>query len=238
MAAANKQSIDRRQRLIHALDVATAEEARRRVETLDDAVIFYKIGLELLLGGEALALIDWLRERDKKIFVDVKLYDVPQTVARAVAQLARLGVDFATVHGNEAILGAAADSKGDLKLLAVTALTSLDEDDIRGMGFPCDLETLVGARAAAARRLGCDGVVCAGSDIKALRRDLGDDALLIVPGVRGAEAPRHDQKRVTTPEQAFADGADYIVVGRWIAEADDPKRRALELQQIAQNHFS
>ena len=238
MPATNRPSnIDRRERLIHALDVATADEARRVAEALGDAVVFYKIGLELLLGGEAFALIDWLRERDKKIFVDVKLFDVPRTVARAVAQLARRGIDFATVHGNDDILRAAVDSKGDVRLLAVTALSSLDQRDMEMMGFPCDIETLVGARAANARKLGCDGVVCAGSDIAKLRRDLDPDMLVVTPGVRPADAPRHDQKRVTTPRAALEAGADYIVVGRWIAEAEDPRRHALELQAIIEQCF-
>ena len=158
--------MDNRDRLIFALDVPEADQARQLAEQLGDAVTFYKLGLELMMAGGYFELIDWLIERDRKVFVDLKFFDVPATVGRAVARLASRGVTFATVHGNQGIMEAAAAAKGDeLKILAVTALTSLDRGDLDDLGFSCDVADLVLSRARRALEAGCDGVVASGLEL-------------------------------------------------------------------------
>jgi len=223
-------SIPANERLIFALDVSHAIAARGLVDDLGDAVTFYKIGLELALAEGFLDLVDWLRERDKKVFVDLKLFDVPATVARAVHRLSERGVDFATVHGNQGILEAAAEAKGgNLKILGVTALTSLDQGDLEDLGFQCDIESLVLSRAKRALAAGCDGVVSSGLEVAALRQHAPDKLITVTPGIRPV-ANDDDQKRVMTPTQAIAAGADYLVVGRPIRDADDPKAAAEAIQ--------
>jgi orotidine-5'-phosphate decarboxylase len=217
------------ERLIHALDVPAADQARTSVEKLGDAVRFYKIGLELLMAGGYFELLDWLIAKDKKVFVDLKFFDVPQTVRAAVRALRSRGADFATVHGNDAMLKAAVEAKGDTKILAVTALTSLDRADLDDLGFHCDIEALVLSRARRALEMGCDGVISSGLEALALRQHLGDRLLVVTPGIRPVENV-DDQKRVVDVEDAFKNGADYIVVGRPIRNADDPKTAAKKIQ--------
>ncbi len=221
-----------RDRLIFALDVPEAERARELVEQLGDAVGFYKIGLELMMAGGYFELIDWLLERDKKVFTDLKFFDVPATVGRAVARLASRGVSFATVHGNQSIMEAAAAAKGEqLKILAVTVLTSLDRGDLDDLGFSCDVGELVLSRARRALEAGCDGVVASGLELPAMRKAIDRRLLVVTPGIRPVEnRPADDQKRVVTVEQAFQDGADYIVVGRPIRDAADPRAAAEAMQ--------
>ena len=231
------KSIPNKERLIVALDVPDAASAQNMVETLGDAVEFYKIGLELCMSGEYFELLDWLAARGKKIFVDLKFFDVPATVGRAVAQLNGRGVTFATVHGNDSIMQAAADNKGDVQILAVTVLTSLDRGDLDDLGFDCDVEDLVLSRAARASKLGCDGVVASGQEAQAMREKLGHGFLVITPGIRPVDND-DDQKRVVTPAQAFANGADYIVVGRPIRDAADPKAAAMAIQAEIENALS
>lgn len=228
-------SIPVRERLIMALDVASFAEARRVVGLLGDAVVFYKLGLELLMTGDYFSLVDWLKFRGKRIFVDLKFFDVPETVARAVHLLSGRGVDFATVHGNDAIMEAAARAKGPLKILAVTALTSLDQGDLRDLGFDCDVQQLVLSRARRAFALGCDGVISSGMEVPRLREGVDRKLIVVSPGIRPVEnRPADDQKRVVTVEQALRNGADYIVVGRPIRDAADPGRAAEAIQaQIA-----
>ena len=219
-------------RLIFAMDVPEADQARKLAEQLGDAVTFYKVGLELLMAGGYFQLIDWLTDHEKKVFVDLKFFDVPATVGRAVARLARRGATFVTVHGNQGIMEAAADAKGDLKILAVTALTSLDRGDLDDLGFQCDVGQLVLSRARRALEAGCDGVVASGLEIRAMRREVDRRLLVVTPGIRPVDnRPEDDQKRVVTVEQAFADGADYIVVGRPIRDAADPRAAAEAIQQ-------
>ena len=219
-------------RLIFAMDVPEADQARKLAEQLGDAVTFYKVGLELLMAGGYFQLIDWLTDHEKKVFVDLKFFDVPATVGRAVARLARRGVTFATVHGNQGIMEAAADAKGDLKILAVTVLTSLDRGDLDDLGFQCDVGQLVLSRARRALEAGCDGVVASGLELRAMRREVDRQLLVVTPGIRPVDnRPEDDQKRVVTVEQAFADGADYIVVGRPIRDAADPRAAAEAIQQ-------
>jgi orotidine-5'-phosphate decarboxylase len=223
--------MDNRDRLIFALDVPEADEARALAERLGDAVTFYKLGLELMMAGGYFELIDWLIERDKKVFADLKFFDVPATVGRAVARLAERGVTFATVHGNQGIMEAAALAKGRVKVLAVTALTSLDRGDLDDLGFDCDVEALVLSRARRALEAGCDGVVASGLELAAVRKAIDARLLVVTPGIRPVEnRPEDDQKRVVTVEQAFTDGADYIVVGRPIRDAADPRAAAEAIQ--------
>jgi orotidine-5'-phosphate decarboxylase len=226
----SQKDIPVEERLIHALDVPTAATAKEWVAELGDAVQFYKIGLELFMADGYFQLLDWLIGKDKKVFVDLKFFDVPETVRAAVRKLRNRSVFFATVHGNDAMLRAAAEEKGDIKILAVTALTSLDKADLEDLGFKCDVEALVLSRARRALEAGCDGVISSGLEARILREDLGDKLLVITPGIRPVENV-DDQKRVVDVEDAFKNGADYIVVGRPIRNAEDPKAAAQAIQQ-------
>ena len=228
----------RGERLIVALDFPSAADAQAVVERLGDAASFYKVGLELLMSGGAFELIDWLGARGKKVFADFKFFDVPETVAAAVRALARRGVTFATVHGNQAIMEAAGKEKGPVKILAVTALTSLDRGDLDDLGFRCDVEQLVLSRARRALEAGCDGVVSSGLEAPMLKRELGGRLLVVTPGIRPVEnRPADDQKRTVDAAQAFRNGADYIVVGRPIRNAPDPRAAALALQRTIAEIF-
>jgi orotidine-5'-phosphate decarboxylase len=238
-ARPDMKSPPRGERLIVALDVPGAEEARRLVERLGDSVSFYKVGLELFMSGGAFELIRWLKQRGNKVFADFKLFDVPETVASAVRSLARHGADFATVHGNQAIMEAAAREKGSMKILAVTALTSLDRGDLDDLGFGCDVEALVLSRARRALEAGCDGVVSSGLEAPALKRELGARLLVVTPGIRPVEnRPVDDQKRTVDVAQAFRNGADYIVVGRPVRNAADPRAAALAIQATIAEIFT
>jgi orotidine-5'-phosphate decarboxylase len=225
-------NIATRDRLIFALDVPDCERARALVEELGDAVTFYKIGLELMMTGAYFDLLDWLLARDKKVFADLKLFDIPATVAASVRLLKDRGASFLTVHGNQSIMEAAAANKGDtLKVLGVTVLTSLDRGDLDDLGFHCDVEALVLSRARRALEAGCDGVVSSGLEAASLREHLDSRLLVIAPGIRPvANKPDGDQKRVVSVEQAFGNGADYIVIGRPIRDAGEPRAAAEAIQ--------
>jgi len=226
-------------RLIFALDVPGAEEALRLVETLGDAVRFYKLGLELFTSGAYFELVDRLLDQGKKIFADLKLYDVPETVAAAVRQLRKRPITFTTVHGNDSIMAAAAREKGDLKILAVTVLTSLDQNDLRDLGYQAEIHDLVLSRARRAWELGCDGVIASGLEARSLRDSLGEGVLIVTPGIRPVEnRPADDQKRVVNVEQAIRNGADYLVIGRPIRNAPDPYRAAMQIQETLQGLFT
>jgi orotidine-5'-phosphate decarboxylase len=223
--------IPSRDRLIFAMDVADASEARQTVEQLGDGVTFYKIGLELFMAGGYFELLDWMVARDKKLFVDLKFFDIPATVAAAVKRLNGRGVTFTTVHGNQAIMEAAAAAKEDVKVLAVTVLTSLDRGDLDDLGFQCDVQQLVLSRAKRALATGVDGVVSSGMEAEMLRNHLDHKLLVVTPGIRPVDnRPSDDQKRVLTPTAAFQAGADYIVVGRPIRDAADPRAAAERIQ--------
>jgi len=224
-----KKNIPVRERLILALDVPSAAEARQLVQRLGDSVMFYKLGLQLFMAGGYFELVEWLRARDKQVFVDLKFFDVPETVKSAVAQLTNRDVKFVTVHGNDDILQAAVAVKQKLNILAVTVLTSLDQHDLNDLGFQCDVEELVLSRARRALRIGCDGVVSSGLEAAKLRSDLGNNFLVVVPGIRPV-ANDDDQKRTVKVRDAFANGADYIVVGRPIRQAPDPQAVAVGMQ--------
>ena len=228
------KAINNKDRLIVALDVPTVAAAKKMVETLGDAVSFYKIGLELFMSGEYFELLDWLKTQNKKIFVDLKFFDVPATVGRAIKQLNGLGVTFATIHGNDSIMRSAAENKGDVQVLAVTVLTSLDRGDLDDLGFDCEVDKLVLSRAKRAVELGCDGVVASGLEAPVMRENLGHNFMIVSPGIRPVDND-DDQKRVVTVEQAFKNGADYIVIGRPIRDAADPKAAAQAVQEQITN---
>ena len=225
--------IPSRERLIVALDVPDIPAARALVGRLGDAVVFYKIGLELFMGGGFFEFLDDLRAQKKKVFVDLKFFDIPETVARAVKSLAERGADFCTIHGNQAIMEAAAKAKSNgLRVLAVTALTSLDRGDLDDLGFKCDVGELVLSRARRALAAGCDGVVSSGLEVERLRKEIGSKLVCVTPGIRPVEnTAESDQKRVMTPAAAIKAGADYIVVGRPIRDAKDPKAAAEAIQR-------
>jgi len=233
-----RKSIAPRDRLIVALDLSSADEAREFVNRLGEAVTFYKVGLELFMAGGYFELIDWLVRHKKKVFVDLKFFDVPETVRSAVRGLRNKGITFATVHGNQAILEAAGRDKGDVKILAVTVLTSLDRGDLDDLGFQCDVERLVVSRARRALEAGCDGVISSGLEAPIIRREVGERILVVTPGIRPVEnRPADDQKRTVDVAQAFANGADYIVVGRPIRHAADPRAAAGAIQETIRSCF-
>lgn len=226
------KEIQSRARLMLALDVPDPTEARTLVSDLGDSVIFYKIGLELFLSGGYFDLADWLRDREKKVFADLKLFDVPQTVASAVRQLVTRDVDYVTVHGNDAILRAAADAAGgELGILAVTVLTSLDQADMEDLGFQTDVSAVVVSRARRAAEIGCAGVIASGHEAAAIRAVVPEGFRIVVPGIRPpAASGTDDQKRTVDVEDAFRAGADHIVMGRPIRNAPDPRAAAQDVQ--------
>ncbi len=228
----SNQNIASKDRLIFAVDVPDCGRARELVTELGDAVTFYKIGLELMMSGGYFELLAWLLAMDKKVFCDLKFFDIPATVGSAVSQLKDRGASFVTVHGNQSIMEAAAQNKGDsLKVLGVTVLTSLDRGDLDDLGFACDIEELVISRARRALEAGCDGVISSGLEVPKLREQIGQKLLVVTPGIRPVDnKPAGDQKRVVTVETAFANGADHIVVGRPIRDAADPRAAAEAIQ--------
>jgi orotidine-5'-phosphate decarboxylase len=219
-------------RLIVALDLPDVVQARALVDALGDSVSFYKIGLELGYSGKGFAFSTELIERGKKIFFDLKLHDIPNTVERATAQIARRGVEFLTVHAFPQTMAAAKKGAAgsDLKLLAVTVLTSYDDDDLAAAGYRYQVRDLVPHRAQQAVALGMNGLVAAASEAAELRRTLGPDVLIVTPGIRRAGGDSGDQKRVATPKAAIEAGADYLVVGRPITAASDPRAAAEAIQ--------
>jgi orotidine-5'-phosphate decarboxylase len=233
-----RAAIPARERLIFAMDVPDAGAARRLADTLGESVSFYKIGLELFMSGGGFELLDWLVGRGKRVFVDLKFFDVPATVAAAVRNLRNRGVTFTTVHGNQAIMEAAVTAAGDVGVLAVTVLTSLDRGDLDDLGFQCDVEALVLSRARRALAAGCAGVVSSGLEAKQLRAGVDDRLIVVTPGIRPVEnRPADDQKRVVGAADAFSNGADYIVVGRPIRDAADPRAAAESIQATIAAQF-
>ncbi len=210
--------------IIIALDVETADQARELTAKLGDAVDFYKVGMELYAGA-GLDLVRELTGQGKKVFLDMKFYDIGETVRRAVAQVAKLGVQFLTVHGSKAVMAAAVQGRGaaDLKLLAVTVLTSFDQTDLADLGYPCKVSDLVSLRVRNAMAAGIDGLVCSPLEVAGVRAEAGPGAILVTPGVRSAGADTGDQKRVATPAAALRNGADYLVIGRQVTRAQDPR---------------
>lgn len=228
-----RTEIPTHERLICALDVPDAEAARALVRQLGDAVSFYKIGMELCMAPGFFELLDWLKAEQKKVFVDLKFFDIPETVARAIRNLSERGADFATVHGNQSIMEAAAKAKsGHTKVLAVTALTSLDQGDLTDLGFQVDVAELVLSRARRALQAGCDGVVSSGLEVPRLRLEAPRELICVTPGIRPVEnRVEADQKRIATPAAAIKAGADYLVIGRPIRDAADPRAMAQAIQR-------
>jgi orotidine-5'-phosphate decarboxylase len=226
----SSKAIPTRDRLILALDVPSLDEGKRWVERLGDSVNFYKLGLQFLMTGHYFEMVDWLDAQGKKVFADVKFFDIPETVRLAVEQLSTRKVAFATVHGSDSMIEAAVSARGRLKILAVTVLTSLDRGDLEDMGYQSDPEELVLSRARRCVSLGCDGVIASGLEAARLRSELGDNFLIVSPGIRAADGASGDQKRTIDVGDAFLRGADYIVVGRPIRQAPDPRAKALEIQ--------
>lgn len=232
------KNIPLRDRIILALDVPTPETARKLVLATESKLSFYKVGLQLFMA-DWFHTVDWIVDRGHKVMVDLKFFDIPETVHLAVKQLMARRVSLATVHGNDAIVRAAMAATADktaeesLKILAVTVLTSFGEEDLRAMGMTQSIEDLVYFRAKRALDLGCDGVVSSGLEAERLRQQLGEKLLIVTPGIRpGANiAENDDQKRVMSAGQAIAAGADYVVVGRPISKAEDPDQVITALQE-------
>ena len=223
-------------RLIFALDVPEVPEAKKIVTELDDSVNFYKIGMELLMTGQYFELLDWLITNDKKVFVDLKFFDVPETVGRTIARLSDYGATFATIHGNQALMEKAVENKNNLKILAVTALTSLDRGDLDDLGFDCDVKDLVISRAKRAFEAGCDGIVSSGLEVPYIREHVDNKLIAVTPGIRPV-ANDDDQKRVVDVATAFKSGSDYIVVGRPIKNAENRYEVATNIQKIIRSAF-
>lgn len=226
-ALARQNAVAARERLIVALDFATAHEAETMVLRLGDSVSFYKIGMELAYGGGLPFARDLIKE-GKRVFLDLKLHDIPNTVTRACANVARLGADFLTVHAYPQTMAAAklGVAGSPLQLLGVTVMTSYDDHDLAEAGYAFGVKDLVARRAAQARHAGLHGLILSAEEVGAMRAELGPDMILVTPGIRPAGAKAADQKRAMTPAAARAAGADHLVVGRPITEADDPRAAA------------
>ncbi len=220
-------SIEPRRRLIVALDLPSVAQARALVAGLGDAVGFYKIGYQLAYAG-GLTLAQDLARDGKEVFLDLKLHDIGNTVFRGVESVVRLGATFLTVHAYPQTMQAAIEARrgSPLKILAVTILTSWNDADVQAAGYAGDVQSQVKSRAAQARALGIDGIVCSPEEARTVRTIVGPGCLLVTPGIRPAGVASGDQKRVMTPAAAIAAGSDYLVVGRPVTEADDPKAAA------------
>jgi orotidine-5'-phosphate decarboxylase len=210
--------------IIVALDVETPAEARKLVASLGDAVSFYKVGLELYTAA-GMDFVRELKAQGHRVFLDLKLYDIGETVKRAVVQVSCVAVDFLTVHASFAVMQAADQGRegSNLRLLAVTVLTSVDEADLRRDGYSCGVAELVELRVKNAMEARMDGIVCSPLEVSKVRAITGPRAVLVTPGVRSAGASAADQKRVATPADAIANGSDYLVIGRQVTRAADPR---------------
>ena len=220
------------ERLVFALDVPGRAQAREWIDRLGDTVRFYKIGMELLASGEYFQVLDDLATRGKRVFVDLKFFDIPATVAGVIRGLDRWPVSYCTIHGwHPAMMQAAAEAnRGDMRLLAVTVLTSMDRTDLSSMGISGEPERIVVERALAAQAAGIDGVIASGLEAAPIRRATGSGFSIVCPGIRPGGPAGDDQKRSVGVAQAFADGADAIVVGRPIRQAADPRAAAEAIQ--------
>lgn len=234
----NRARIEPADRLILALDVRTVDEAKRLVDQLEGVVSFFKIGI-VLHTASGLELVKWLVDREKRVFLDLKFFDVRQTVKEAVARVADLGATFLTIHGNAEIVQGAVEGRGesDLKLLAVTVLTNLDAADIEDLGFPVTLDELVLHRARLAVESGCDGIVASPNEVTAIRAALGQKPIVVTPGIRPESSAPDEQKRIATPAQAIQSGSDYLVVGRPIRTAPEPREAAVSIIREMEGAF-
>ncbi|MBM9536553.1 orotidine-5'-phosphate decarboxylase [Desulfobulbus alkaliphilus] len=225
------------ERIIFALDFSDPEKAKEWVEKLDGRIKFFKVGLQLFLAGWW-PVIDHIVERGNKVMIDLKFFDIPETVSLAVQQLKNRKVTFATIHGNDPIIKAAVQHKNGVKILAVTVLTSFDEADMKDMGFTGTVEDLVLMRSRKAIELGCDGVVSSVWEAGKLRSDIQKNYVIVTPGIRpGANVDiiqNDDQKRIATAKDAFRNGADYVVIGRPISTSPDPLATVTDIQREIQ----
>ena len=233
------RAIPPRERLIAALDVPTADDARRLVRTLGDAVHFYKLGFELLMSGDYFELVDELAAAGKKLFLDLKIYDIPETVGRAMRSLRERPATFVTVHYDRRVLEAACRERGEIGILAVTVMTSLAAADLRDHGFPPGTEPadLAVPRSKTALEIGCAGVIASALEAPRIRAAAGPKLAIVTPGIRPTER-EDDQRRVMTPRAAFENGADYIVVGRPLRDAPDPRAAAQGIQATIAELFA
>jgi len=223
--------------IIIALDLDSADEAGRLVERLGDSVGIYKVGMELYAAA-GMEFVRKLISAGKQVFLDMKFYDIGETVKRAAAQVARSGVSFLTVHGSAAVMRAAVEGRGAgrLKLLGVTVLTSFDQTDLEDLGYPCPVRDLVALRARKAMEAGLDGLVCSPQEVAEVRGITGPEAILVTPGVRSAGASQGDQKRVATPAEALRHGASYLVIGRQVTRAADPRAEVFRICDEISGH--
>jgi orotidine-5'-phosphate decarboxylase len=222
--------------IIIALDVPSVAEARTLVAALGDDADFYKVGLELYAVG-GMDFVRELKAQGKRVFLDLKLYDIGEQVKRAVAAISSVGVDFLTIHAVKQVMKASVEGRsGSLKLLAVTVLTSFDENDIRDEGYALTLAEVVERRVGHAMQAGVDGIVCSSLEVARVRKMTGPKMTLVIPGVRSAGKSAGDQKRVATPADAVLNGADYLVVGRQVTRAENPRAELLKiLDEIAEH---
>lgn len=221
--------------LIVALDVPNLTSAKILVEEIADEVSFYKVGLELMMSGDYFPLIEWLKQNKKKVFADLKIYDISETIARAVHNLARQEIDFLTIHtASRKIMQQAAKNKGEMKILGVTVLTNLDKEDLEEMGFDkkLSLEDLVLKKTAMALECGLDGVIASGLESKNLRKNFGDNFLIVSPGIRSEMIANDDQKRICDVKTTLANGSSHLVVGRPITRAPRPKEAAKHFNNL------
>lgn len=221
------------ERIIVALDVDHPDKAKEMVKKCESHIGYYKVGLQLFMGSW-FETVDWIVDRGHKVMLDLKFFDIPETVKLAVEQVNSRGVSLATIHGNDPIIRAALEARGDMKLLAVTVLTSFGEEDMRAMGMTQSVADLVLFRARRALELGCDGVVSSGLEAEKLRNDLGEKMLIVTPGIRpGANVTdgSDDQKRIVTAGTAIGTGASHVVVGRPITKATDPIKVIEQMQE-------
>lgn len=229
----NRTDIPLKERIIVALDVDDPAKAKQVVKRCESHITFFKVGLQLFMA-DWFHIVDWIVDRGHKVMLDLKFFDIPETVRLAVQQVNSRGVTYATIHGNDPIVRAAIEARGDMRLLAVTVLTSFGEEDLRAMGMTQSVEDLVYYRAKRALELGCDGVVSSGLEAHRMRSDLGEKLLIVTPGIRpgaNVEDSGDDQKRIVTAGMAIANGANHVVVGRPITKADDPIRVIETMQQ-------
>jgi len=230
--AISDRNIPLNERIIVALDVESPEQAKEIVKKCESHVSFYKVGLQLFMGSW-FETVDWLVDRGHKVMLDLKFFDIPETVKLAVEQVNNRGVAFATIHGNDPIIRAAVAACGNMKLLAVTVLTSFGDEDMRAMGMTQSVEELVFFRAKRALDLGCDGVVSSGLEAERMRNELGAKLFIVTPGIRpglNVDGSGDDQKRIVTAGMAIRNGADHVVVGRPITRIGDPLK-VIELMQ-------
>lgn len=236
----NRKNIPLKERIIFALDVASKQEAEKWVDRLGSHINFFKVGLQLFIA-EWFPVIEMITNRGHKVMCDLKIFDVPETVKLAIRQLRDRNITFVTVMGNDPILKAAVEERNGVYILSVTVLTSFGEEDMEEMGFTGTIEDLVFRRAKRALEIGCDGVISSGLEAPRLRKELGDNFLIVTPGIRpgkNIEIPEDDQRRIVTAQDAIINGADYVVVGRPISTAKDPIAVVESMQHEIQKGLS